>query len=749
MGLFSSKKETIVGTSVSRIIRDELLPSAIKTGMMRSLFSDERDVDAILDELTSCIGLKAERMYTFAKDRYVHGLPKRTVVNSASLEDKIANVLSVHHDSPVTIIYGKFGPLNNLHAGWTQLFNQYAYNGTTNQLGTLTQAKGVPVFLKDMVVVVKEATAAEWESGELELWDNPRSGQQSVSETEMAFTFRRIQQASKVEVNPTLASDIVKVTYTWTVGNTQHTETINIPLVGFDEAADYFQAKYTVGGTQHILTYLDNSGGILGLDQIFTTEFDNTGSFFPFGYLRWNRSQLDSDKTGREYTDSKKLFNYLGIDYQHVLDSIKENPDIGDVEQAVMMMAVPANSTDPLEQRYLFDFFKQLHAYTGGTGNVPTVARGILAKLINKSDTSNSVIIQDARFKLSLAYGTLHKKLKVGNLGEVGSHFLGRGTYTISQTVTLIDSETGESSERTDDYSYPTYYYRKQVSPTMYEEYEASNLQLTYFITEKYRTTSTDNEKILMIPVDHSITEHYSIVDREELYARSLHYIFNSMVFVKVKWYQQEWFGDVLLIAAIVMTVASLGSDSGMFIQTATAIVAALALTIPVWVIQVVLIFAMQEAFKLAAKVIGPNLALIFAVAMVAYGGYTAFGSTAGVNTVAFSSFTAKDLLYVASGLSSGASAAVAESFKDLQDNQKDFGQEAEAKMKVIEDTNKLLGDQMNMTPFVVFGESPDDFFRRTVHSGNIGTLGYDYIHNYVDMNLALPKFAQTIGGIY
>ena len=69
--------------------------------------------------------------------------------------------------------------------------------------------------------------------------------------------------------------------------------------------------------------------------------------------------------------------------------------------------------------------------------------------------------------------------------------------------------------------------------------------------------------------------------------------------------------------------------------------------------------------------------------------------------------------------------------------------------MKVIEDTNKLLGSPMNMTPFVVFGESPDDFFRRTVHSGNIGTLGYDYIHNYVDMNLALPKFAQTIGGIY
>ena len=744
MGLFGSKRETIIGTSVTRVIKDEMLPSAIKTGVMRSLFYGEKDVDAILDEVTSSIGLKAQRMYEYAKDRYIHGLPNKTLVTQVSLEQKITSALSAHHGSSVSLTYGKFGPLNNLHAGWHQLYTSYGYDALTNQIGSLTTVKGAPVYLKDITVVVREITANEQLTGELEFWDNPREG--TLGYEEWGSLVRRLDANRKVHVDSRLAADQVRVDYTWAKDRKQFDESMIIPLTGFDEEADYFQVKYTLNGVPKILTYLDNSGGIPGLDDIFTTEFNGSGSFFPIGYLRWQKKRMDTNKETREYKDSVKLFKYLGIDFDDMVSAIEGNPDIKDVEQAMLTMAVPANTTSPIEQRYLFDFFKQLYGFAGGTGNSkPPIMTPIMYGFSEDRKTT-SLVIQDAKFKMVLAYDTLHKKTRVGNIGTVGSYSSGRGTYTDKQSVVQTNYETGETSQVEETYTFPTHYYRKQITATMYEEYEIANLQMTYFITEKYRTTGDENDKILMIPIDHSVTTKYSIIDREELYSRSLHYIFNSMRYVKVKWYQQEWFGELLMVAAIVMTIASLGSDSGMFIQTAAAIAAALALTIPLWVIQVVLIYAVQEAFKQVTKVIGGDLALIFAVAMAAYGGYTAFGSSAGVNSIAFSSFTAKDLMFIASGLSGGVSANTAVAFDDLLDEQKAFASAAESKMKLIDDANKLLGSQMDITPFVVFGESPDDFYRRTVHSGNIGTLSYDYIHNYVDMNLTLPKLAQTIG---
>lgn len=43
------------------------------------------------------------------------------------------------------------------------------------------------------------------------------------------------------------------------------------------------------------------------------------------------------------------------------------------------------------------------------------------------------------------------------------------------------------------------------------------------------------------------------------------------------------------------------------------------------------------------------------------------------------------------------------------------------------------------------FGESPTNYFNRTVHAGNIGIHGLDTIENYCSMALRLPELEQTI----
>ncbi|MFC3679609.1 hypothetical protein [Bacterioplanoides pacificum] len=46
-----------------------------------------------------------------------------------------------------------------------------------------------------------------------------------------------------------------------------------------------------------------------------------------------------------------------------------------------------------------------------------------------------------------------------------------------------------------------------------------------------------------------------------------------------------------------------------------------------------------------------------------------------------------------------------------------------------------------------MLNESPGSFYQRTIHTGNIGTLAFDYLHSYVDESLKLPG-VSTLEGI-
>lgn len=73
---------------------------------------------------------------------------------------------------------------------------------------------------------------------------------------------------------------------------------------------------------------------------------------------------------------------YLGMNYGDLADSINQNPDIDDVEQALFMMGVPADTTNEVEQRYLFDFFNRAYVESGGMVRSNSVKLASLFSLI-------------------------------------------------------------------------------------------------------------------------------------------------------------------------------------------------------------------------------------------------------------------------------------------------------------------------------------------------------------------------------
>ncbi|EKD22489.1 MAG: N4 gp53-like protein [uncultured bacterium] len=731
-----------------RAIEDDLLPDAIKTGVTRAIFQNGDLPDHIMEELTGSIGLKADRMYEYAKRSYVHGLPSGQIVAASVGTAEVGAVLAALEGQQVQVDYSHLGPPNSLHIGWMQTIAQFGYNTITNELVGLKAPGGLPVYLDDMVVVVPKAELGQYSESALEqLGVSPLAGASPSRPGLSPGLLNSVTGFTPVEASTTATEDYVRIRGVWEsqsepdmegiVKKTLNTVEKTIPLVDAYGLAneDYFHVRYLVDGVPKYWMYRVGSGTHPSLDALIGTKPETNGSFFPFAYFRFDKKSEIADTTTAAYKTSKKLVKYLGMDYDEVAAAIDENPDIKDVQQAMLIMAVPANSKDQLECRYLFSFFENLHYSRGNQYKSPTAGAIAQFQWGDSTFLVSTIVIQDKRFKLSLSNRGIFKKKVAGSIGAKGTYTSGMSTETRRQEYT--DQETGQVSYEAIPYKY--HYYRHQITESLYEEILVVDLQLRYYIIDGHYTTGDETDDILLIPIDRSITDSYSIPDREKLYSRSLHFVFNSVQIIKVKWYQTGLFKAIITIVGIVIAVVSMQPEIAAAVLAGTS---AAYLTLALIIIEKLVIgLVLGAAFKLFVKLVGIDLAFIIAIVAATYGAYQAIdaGSVAGAPW-------AQELIQLSTGLSKGISDNLQDMMKDLVGDYQQLSVMKDDFAKEMERTSKLLDSNNHLSPFVIFGESPNDFYNRTVHSGNIGMNGISAISNYVNVSLKLPEFYETIG---
>jgi hypothetical protein len=749
VGLFKSKTRVTVATQVSRVIKDDLLPDSVKTGVTKAILNEGDIPDYMLEELVGSVGLRADRMYDYAATKYTHGLPTQRITTAAAGQDIVQGILDGIEGTPVAMEYCQFGPPNSLHIAWMKLVGQYGYNPQTNILAPQTAAKGRNVYLEDIAISVPSAQLNQFEPGSLDQWGKtPRAGY--TPWRAMLGPLAEQLGMSPVHLDDAATEDYARIFYVYGSGavatetwRDPFMESFTFPIDGYDNAADFFHVRYTVGGLTKFWMYQIGTGTYPALDTLHGNGEFTMGSFFPFAYFRFNKTSENANKTTEAYKTSKKLVKYLGMDYDMVADGINENPDIADVEQAMLIMAVPANTSNPMEQRYLYDFFNGLHAGIGTNFNSFAAAQAA-ALLGSGGISSGSVVIQDRRFKMALSNSGIYKRRVAGSIGKVGSHASTTGVRSVSVTATVEWSDDGGSGSTTSTYDKPvkTHIYRRQVNFGQYDEIEVLDLKMLYHVYQHYTVTADETDDILLIPLDRSITNNYSIPDREELYSRSLHFVFNSVSITKIKWYQTGLFQIIMLVVAVVITIYSMGTDGGSLIGMALAGNAAAAYTLALVLLEKLVIgLVIQTALKLFVKAVGVEFA--FAVALVAalYGGMQALqaGSVQGAPW-------AQELLQLSSGLGKGIQAEMQGMFADLYSEVSEFSLFVDERNKELEEARKLLEGNNRLSPFVIFGEKPEDFYNRTVHAGNVGAMGISAISSYVDIALTLPKINDTLG---
>jgi hypothetical protein len=742
VGLFSSRTQTYVGTTTSRLIEDRLLPDSLTTGVLKAIRQEGDIPEYMFEEMLGSIGQRAARMYEYARRKYPAVMPSGSYLDASQGSDEVQDVLEALEEAPVHLVYCHYAPANLLHQGWMQLVSQYGYNAETNEIASLSAAKGKTVYLTSLTVVVPPALADSLDPLVLAQWGP--SSLNGYTPTRVQVLSNNIRQQPAVEIDASVSQPSIRVAFSWNTGRLSWSEdgplpeiefdTLLMPLPEADPEHDFFHVRYQVGGIAKFWMYRARSGVYPSLDTFHDDSFSQAGTYFPRVYFRLGKQDLSADKTSADYRHRKKMLNYLGIGYEQLADAIHENPDVADVEQAFLTMGVPADSADPIERRYLFDYFKRLHGQSPHLFQQPQEYE-IFGQMGNPLGRQ-AIVIRDAFHKTVLSFNAIYLRRVAGSIGPVGSYDSASEDMTLYSDI--YDPEAGPQAR-----TGKARLYRHQVTRGFYDEVRVEDLEMRYFVLGQYYTTSSDDDgKILLVPVDASITEDYNITDREDLYARSLHMVFNSVQYVKVRWYQSFFFQGVLFFIAAVVTVLSLGSSGGAF-AAALQSGSAAAISAAAWALLVEIAwgFVISIGLRLFVKAVGMDLAFLIAIVAAVAGGVQAIraGSIQGAPW-------AKELLSLASGLSKAIGAELKTAYQDLLQEFSDLQNLMKEQTQLLEDANKLLENRNVLSPFVIFGEAPNDYYNRTVHSGNIGVLSISAISSYVDIALRLPKLTDTLG---
>lgn len=798
MGLFSSSYETTVGTSASRVVEDQLIVSSLKQGTIAGLFDSTQSnqlVEYILEAVSTGLGARTESMYDYAKKSYTWGLPTSQLFTTATGESVVWSVLKNLVSPLIKQEYYHFGVINYLHVGWFTLVKNYNYNSVTNELPALTASHaGCLTYLKDMVVVVRESAADTINPGCLEQWGISPSAGFTPYRTASSSILQGAIANSLVRIDPTATSEHILVTYvwqtsvtvlegkivtivdgkevvispgTWVTTLTKHEDSLQIPITGYDNNADYFHARYSFNGVDSYWLYKLATGTYPEIDSIFSVDHNDSGSFFPIAYFKQG-VLMDSDLDSDIYKTSTKMLNYLGMDYQQVIDAIKENPGIGDVEQAMLTFGIPPDTVEPVEQQYLFDFFTKLYLASGGISVDPGWDLGTISP---EQDSDNhglsttpeeeaiktllgltenpkiSLLVQDRLLKTSLSCHSIFKKSKAGTVAAVDKYCSSFTTEDITYPYTKVEyvqDANGETKEVLTQYTVTQpldlYTYCHQITDSVYEEIKVYDLQLKYLMWGGFSTLGDDKDTILLVPVDHTISSTYATVDRELLYTRSMHYVFNSRIVTEVKWYQQSWFQFVMIIVAVVLTIISIPPEFLMQLiafnvgtMTLTAFLIAVAQGFVIPYILAAL------AVKLFVKVAGVKLAFLAAIVLMAWTGYNNF-----TNSVAGAPW-ADTLLSMSNGLTAEVNTAIKGEMDSLIEDVNNFNLYVEDKTAELESVNDLLYTNILLSPQWFVGQTPDELYN-TVHYGNIGMAGVDCVASFVDIALTLPNINNTLG---
>lgn len=548
--------------------------------------------------------------------------------------------------------------------------------------------------------------------------------------------------------------------------------TVNLSLAGFTLKKAHFQAKYAFTGANGLetrfLTIEYGANAVPTLDAAIDQSAEPS-QFLPFVLFRENKVNLLADAPESDQVKTAiKLCKILDIDYEAFNTGIHDttnNPKIGLVSEAVLLFAIPMTTTELIGQRYLFHFFDfiaqnntwELTLFDQIAMSLSTFNEALELSLAeHERFIQRSIVVADGRFSLQINWKGLSKKVKSGTIftGATGT----KNDYSVtSEIITVpypdyfdaimdfafVDSSTG-------GYQYQVYTLKRQITPAYYEEIIVTGLDIVYPVAgERSLIPLEDQFDRLLIPVSNDIAlEFFEILDRNTLYAQAMHMVFNSKEVKKLEFYETEFFRGLLFIAAFVITVASLGQAAPATVSFFSSLVVTygvVAGTLLFATLYAAFNYVVNELYAYIAEELGAEYTFWAAIAALVA---AAYGASKGA-------VWADRLLMTTGNMQTTVTEQLRTELNQLQLEMDAFEQQIADDKDALDRAQNELGNPSpvplmlelatKVEPFLIDGETPDEFYARTVNAGNVGAKLLDETATFVDTLLELPEPQDTL----
>lgn len=482
--------------------------------------------------------------------------------------------------------------------------------------------------------------------------------------------------------------------------------------------------------------------------------------FFPIVPVRYDNVDLTSTPyvNTPQYLTGKVLLKKVGLDIAELGEEINKNPDVGDIDHGFVFFGVQIQSKEKAVISYLVDFFEYL-------GTVSEISKNDFESSVNPPPVwdegreyyvpapftpvkKNLLTIANAGMKIEVFYNYVDVATHTGSIGSLGH--VTQDTVIRASGEQIDDRDLEFFSPYSLKYERSELVLRKQVSPNSYKTVRVHGLEHVNHVYEVHTVTTTLEDSInpdnknFVLPLHSEIIKRYSLIQKNDLAIDSVQLVFNSYEIVKLKWYQTGFFKFVIMVISIYF-------GAGAIAKTVTAVTSAATVSAAITVIlkQILISMAINAAFRFLVRVIGNEAALFLAIIAAAYLGTKAFNNGSSLKGVPW----AEELVMAVNGLSNGIQSNIKADIENLIYEREQFDAEADEKLEKIETAQDLLEVEGIVDPFVFTNfeipfyskEKPSEFYDRTIHSGNVGILALDAIHEYVDNMLRLPETIEDV----
>lgn len=563
---------------------------------------------------------------------------------------------------------------------------------------------------------------------------------------------------------------------------------VSVPVTTWARSGIYVVAYYRLleigqpesTAVSKIYIYKVGSGNA-ALDALYVPASPQQ-DFFPAIPLRINNLPIDHSSFDAHFPIIARAYKKAtGEKIDKILESIEDNPNIGDVDYATLVFGVELNTKEKCGLRYLYEFFKSLipiqrltvtsfQSYLGRSiPNYPAAGgftldyrRAPSFSTIRVNGTNSFMAHNDIRLNWVFIDETIH-----AGLGKPGAKV---GDLWIESRPNI--SVLGDDSDTSifglifkAPYSLPHCRLFHQTGPSSFQVLDIYGMIHQNFVyggvavrlTTRDALTNIDEDGFV-VPLHYPTLRKMPLVLANQLALSNRHVIFNCYNVVKVRWYQRGIFkiliGILISIAVAFIFPGSVGLfGTALQVGTQAGLTGVSAIIFGATVNAIAAIVLVTVLEKSGAAIFGEEFGAFFAqlVTFLAFQAIGSWASGAGFALDWGSLFRIDNLM----GLLNSALDAVSKWINgEIQGIQGEIGDAVDQYKRDADALNKqafdLLGAGGGAIDPLMFtqalsrfypAESRDAFLQRTLMTGSdLIDLSYSMIEDFVELNLKLDN---------